>query len=130
MANDKPLQKILYVDDEPDISEIVKLSLERLGGFDVAVCYNGKEALTKIAEIMPDMLLMDVMMPEMDGPTALREIRKDERYKHIPIVFVTAKVQPYEIEHFRQLGAADVIAKPFDPMELSKQIEEIWRKSN
>ena len=128
MSNDRSLQKILYVDDEPDISEIVKLSLERLGGFTVEVCYNGKEALKKIAEVMPDMLLMDVMMPEMDGPTALREIRRDDRYNHIPVVFVTAKVQPYEIEQFRQLGAEDVIAKPFDPMELSKQIELIWKR--
>lgn len=125
--NDKVLKKILYVDDEPDISEIVKLSLERLGGLDVEVAYNGKEALDKISDVMPDMLLLDVMMPEMDGPTTLRELRKDERYNHIPVVFVTAKVQPYEIDHFRQLGAADVIAKPFDPLELSSQIKTIWQ---
>lgn len=127
MADSGGLKKILYVDDEPDISEIVKLSLERLGGYEVSVCANGKQALEMAPGFAPDMILLDVMMPEMDGPTALQELRKQEQFKEVPIVFVTAKVQPYEIEHFHEIGAADVIAKPFDPITLSDQIEAIWQ---
>lgn len=126
MADSDGLEKILYVDDEPDISEIVKLSLERLGGYEVSVCGNGKQALEMAPGFAPDMILLDVMMPEMDGPTTLQELRKLEQFNEVPVVFVTAKVQPYEIEHFREIGAADVIAKPFDPLTLSDQVERIW----
>jgi len=126
VIEDKNLKRILYVDDEPDIAEIVKLSLEKIGGFEVRVCDNGKEALKVIPEFMPDMVLLDVMMPEMDGPSTLTELKGMEGFSDIPVVFVTAKVQPYEVQHFRQIGAADVIAKPFDPLTLSNQIRDIW----
>jgi CheY-like chemotaxis protein len=130
MSHRNSLGKILYVDDEPDILEIVKLALERIGGFEVEVSANGKEALERISEVSPDLILMDVMMPGMDGPTTLAEMRRNPQCKHIPVIFITAKVQSLEIGQLRQLGALDVIAKPFDPIELSSQIEAIWRKAS
>ena len=120
------LKKILYVDDEPDIATIAKLALETVGGFDVSICENGKSALEQIEGLDPDLVLLDVMMPDMDGPTTLMELRRLPAFKHTPVVFMTAKVQPSEILHYKELGAVDVIPKPFDPMALSDQVRHLW----
>jgi len=121
-----PLSKILYVEDEPDIQAIAKLALETIGGFSLEVCSSGTEAIEKGPQFQPDLILMDVMMPGMDGPTTLMELRKDVSLSNTPVVFMTAKVQPQEIAEFKELGAIEVIAKPFDPMTLSEQINSIW----
>jgi len=121
-----PLSKILYVEDEPDIQAIAKLALETIGGFALEVCSSGTEAIEKGPQFQPDLILMDVMMPGMDGPTTLMELRKDVSLSNTPVVFMTAKVQPQEIAEFKELGAIEVIAKPFDPMTLSEQINSIW----
>jgi len=120
------LQTILYVEDEPDIQAIAELSLSVVGGFTVTLCSSGAEALEKAPETTPDMILLDVMMPEMDGPTTLAKLREFEVLANTPIVFLTAKAMSEDVEKLMALGAADVIAKPFDPMTLPDKIREIW----
>ncbi|MBF0472033.1 MAG: response regulator [Gammaproteobacteria bacterium] len=120
------LQRILHVDDEPDIQEVASMTLEAIGGFTVVTCNSGSEALERVAEVNPDIILLDVMMPGMDGPTTLKELRKREDVAAIPVIFMTAKVQSHEIDGYIELGAAGVITKPFDPMELSDKVREIW----
>jgi len=122
------LKKILYVEDEPDIQMIARVALENVGGFELCVCSSGAEALEKAAEFGPDLLLLDVMMPGMDGPTTLTELRKIPQLASTPVMFMTAKVQPQEVEYLKSLNVADVIAKPFDPMALANSIHDSWAK--
>jgi len=124
---DRELNKILYVEDEPDIAQVAKLALETVGGFSIESCENGKVALEKGPEFQPDLVLMDVMMPEMDGPTALREMQNMPEMQNVPIIFMTAKVQPSEIAEYKEMGAVDVIPKPFDPMTLADQVRQVWK---
>ena len=123
---DRELTKILYVEDEPDIAQVAQLALETVGGFTLEICENGQIALDKGPAFKPDLVLMDVMMPEMDGPTALKEMQKMPEFEGVPVIFMTAKVQPSEIEEYKTLGAVDVIPKPFDPMALAEQVKEVW----
>lgn len=124
------LQRILYIEDEPDIQRVVKIALEALGGFTVDVCSSGAEALRHSEQAPPpDLILLDVMMPEMDGPTTLRQLRALPALAHTPVIFMTAKVQPEEIAHFKALGALAVIAKPFDPMTLVQTLRDAWNGS-
>lgn len=122
------LQKILYVEDEPDIQAVTKLALEEIGGFTLEVCSNGDEALSKASAFAPDLLLLDVMMPGMDGPSTLKALREISGTSTTPAIFMTAKVQPHEVQEYKDLGAIDVIAKPFDPMTLSDNLRSIWAK--
>lgn len=121
-----PLNKILYAEDDEDIREIVTLALETFGDFEVISCSSGKEALENVKIFEPDLILLDVMMPGLDGPTVLKKIRGMPKTKSIPVVFMTAKVMEKEIQRFKDLGAQEVIIKPFDPRKLSVQILEIW----
>jgi two-component system OmpR family response regulator len=121
------LQRILYVEDEPDIQAVARIALETVGGFTVQICNSGEDALQAAVEFAPDLLLLDVMMPGMDGPTTLKELRNLPQLQNTPAVFMTAKVQPQEVEQFKSYGALDVIAKPFDPMALSSQIAAVWQ---
>lgn len=120
------LPRILYVEDEPDIQAVAKLALEMVGGFEVKVCSSGEEALSEVDAFAPDMILLDVMMPGMDGPSTLQALREKPSFAQTPVAFMTAKVQPAEVAHYRSLGARDVIAKPFDPMTLASQVKAIW----
>lgn len=120
------LKKILLAEDEPDIRLVTRMSLEKLGGFQVEPCESGVVALHRIGEFVPELILLDVMMPEMDGPTTLMNIRKMEEFSKTPVIFLTAKVQPHEIRHYKDLGALDVITKPFEPVLLASQIRELW----
>ncbi|ALP53538.1 hypothetical protein Tel_10535 [Candidatus Tenderia electrophaga] len=122
------LNKILYVEDEPDIQAVARIALESVGGFELQVCSGGEEAIRTAAGFAPDLLLLDVMMPGMDGPTTLARLRKLEGLEDTPALFMTAKVQPQEIEHFKSLGAIEVIAKPFDPMSLADKLRRVWRQ--
>lgn len=124
------LKKILLVEDEPDIQIVARLALENVGGFAVEVCSSGMEAIEKAAGLEVDLILLDVLMPEMDGPTTLRELRKVQELTQIPVIFLTAKVQAHEVEQYRRMGALDVIPKPFDPMALSQSVKEIWARSS
>lgn len=120
------LSKILYVEDEPDIQTVARLSLESLGGFTVEICSSGEEALARAPLFEPDLILLDVMMPGMDGPTTLRRLREISSLSAVPVVFMTAKAQPQEIQHFKELGALGVITKPFDPMALPTEVRTLW----
>ncbi|MAA64554.1 MAG: hypothetical protein CL581_07240 [Alteromonadaceae bacterium] len=122
------LQRVLYVEDEPSIQAVAQLALEAVGGFTVKVCSSGEAALEEVVGFGPDIILLDVMMPGMDGPQTMRALREISELDDIPIVFVTAKVQPAEIESYLRMGVADVIAKPFDPMTLSDKVREIWQR--
>ena len=124
------LKKILYVEDEPDIQMIARVALENVGGFELLVCSSGAEAVEKAAAFAPDMFLLDVMMPGMDGPTTLAELRKIPQLANTPVMFMTAKVQPQEVEFLKSLNVAEVIAKPFDPMGLANNIRESWAKAS
>ena len=120
------LSRILLVEDDPDIQAVARLALEDVGGFTVEVCDGGEDALQKLKRFTPDLILLDVMMPGMDGPQTLQELRRRSETATTPVIFVTAKVQTSEKEAYRELGAVDVIAKPFDPMELAGTVQEIW----
>lgn len=123
---DSALQNILYVEDEPDIQRIVKLALELVAGIRVISCSSGAEAIARANEVPFDLILLDVMMPQMDGPTTLSRLREIPSLKNTPVVFMTAKAHPSEVAHFKSLGARDVIAKPFDPMTLADTLRGIW----
>lgn len=122
------LERILYAEDEPDIQQVALLALEVVGGYNLKTCNSGLEAVAQVEAFAPQLLLFDVMMPDMDGPTALARIRELDAYKDTTAIFMTAKVQPNEVQGYRDMGAVDVIAKPFDPMMLAAQIQEIWEK--
>lgn len=125
---DKELKTILYAEDERDIRDVAQIALEDVGGFTVRYCVDGREALNAAKELVPDLLLLDVMMPEMDGPATLRELRKLPEFINIPAIFMTAKIQTNEILEYKSLGVVDVIAKPFDPMTLADTIRMAWNK--
>jgi two-component system, OmpR family, response regulator len=114
--------RVLIVDDENDVRRIVKLSLTRLGGMEVHEAENGFHCLESVAGIRPDLILLDVMMPGMDGPSTLRALREEPETAHIPVIFVTAKAQRFETDSLCRLGAAGVVAKPFDPRRLTEEI--------
>ena len=120
------LQKVLLVEDETDIQQIAHVALEMVGGLEVAICSGGAEALEIVRRFAPDLILLDVMMPHMDGPETLRQLREMEEFRDTPIVFMTAKVQPDEVNTYRALGVVDVVSKPFDPMTLASQVRAIY----
>jgi CheY-like chemotaxis protein/HPt (histidine-containing phosphotransfer) domain-containing protein len=114
--------RILHVDDEPDIREVVELSLGLDPDFTVRSCGSGREALLVAADWQPDFILLDVMMPAMDGPETLVQLRENARSADIPVIFMTARAQAREVDRFRSLGAVGVIPKPFDPMTLAASV--------
>jgi CheY-like chemotaxis protein len=120
------LREILYVDDEPDIREIVQMALGLMPALSVSTADSGIRALQSMQESKPDLVLLDVMMPNMDGPTTLQQMRSQPELQAIPVIFMTAKAMPQEVARFRALGAAAVIAKPFDPMLLAEHVMAIW----
>ncbi len=125
--NSQKLGKILLVEDEKDIRTVAQLALESVGGFELKLCESGTMALETVSEFQPDLFLLDVMMPGLDGPSTLKELRKIAGFENTPAIFMTAKVQPHEVEELKALGAIEVIAKPFDPMALSGQIQTCWQ---
>ena len=126
--SDAALHRILYVEDDADIRKIVSMSLEMVGDYTVAACGSCADALEVVDDFSPDLLLLDVMMPEVDGPSTLRELRKCESASDAPAVFITAKVQAGDMASYQRLGVVDVIVKPFDPMVLSERIARIWQQ--
>ena len=124
------LQKILYVEDDPDIQMVARMALETVGGFTLEACLSGQEALDKAVGFQPDLLLLDVQMPGMDGVTTLQALRKLPGFADVPAIFMTAKVMPSDIQHYRECGALDVIPKPFNPMELAVQVRAVWETAN
>jgi CheY-like chemotaxis protein len=119
--------RILYVDDEPDIREIVELSLGLDPALWVRSCASGTEALATAADWSPNMILCDVMMPVMDGPAMLVRLRGCAQTVNTPFVFMTSRARTREIAHFKSLGAIGVIVKPFDPMTLADSVRRYLR---
>ncbi len=121
--------KILYAEDEEILQKVVKYSLETFGDFKVETCDDGETAIAAVESFQPDMIILDVMMPGMDGLLAFEEIRKLPKAEGKPIAFMTARIQPDEVEVYRKLGADNVIGKPFDPGELPKIVLEIFKNA-
>ncbi len=119
------VKSVLLVDDEPDIRKIGAMSLERVGKLEVRTAASGAEALRLARERAPDVILLDVMMPELDGPATLEALRRDPTTASIAVIFVTAKVQKHEIERWLAAGAIGVIRKPFDPMTLPNEVRAL-----
>jgi CheY-like chemotaxis protein len=115
--------RVLYVDDEADIRTIASMALELDPDFEVRTESSGADALVTAAEWRPDAILLDVMMPSMDGPTTLSRLRENADTSAIPVIFITARAQAQELQHFISLGALDVITKPFDPMSLAATVK-------
>ncbi|TRO19839.1 response regulator [Ectopseudomonas mendocina] len=124
------LKRILHVEDDPSIQAVAKVALEAVGGFQVLSCASGQDALDQVQGFAPDFILLDVMMPDMDGPKTLELIGQLVDTARIPVAFMTAKVQPDEVAHYHSLGAHGVIIKPFDPMQLAAQVRQIWNQRN
>ena len=122
------LSRILYVEDDADIREIVKMSLEMVGKYQVAACGSCADALDVVDDFDPELLLLDVMMPGVDGPETLHVLRLRESAATVPAIFITAKVQAGDMARYKDIGVLDVIVKPFDPIRLPEQIEETWQR--
>jgi DNA-binding response OmpR family regulator len=121
------LQRILLADDEPDILEISRIALETVGGFEVSVCSSGTKLLERLSEFKPDLVIVDVLMPDMTGPEVFEEIRRRPEFDEVPVIYLTGVIQVEELEDLRKTGVADVILKPFDPMTLADRINGVWR---
>ncbi len=121
--------QILHVEDDPDIREIAKISFELSGDFVLTQCASGEEALIVVQDFVPDLLLLDVMMPGMDGRQTLKKMREMPHLKEIPVIFLTARVQPSEEKELLDLGAEKVIIKPFDPLELSSDVQSVLNQT-
>jgi CheY-like chemotaxis protein len=119
------IRKVLLVDDEDDIRTIGQLSLSRVGGWQTVLAASGAEALARAAAEQPDLILLDVMMPGMDGPTTLGQLRAQASTAQTPVIFMTAKIQKQEVARYLELGAVGVIGKPFDPMTLPAEIKKL-----
>lgn len=124
------LQRILVADDEPDILEIAKIALETVGGFEVSTCSSGKRLLERLPEFEPDLVIVDVLMPDMTGPEVFEEIRRRPEYDEVPVIYLTGVIQEEELEDLRETGVADIILKPFDPMTLADRINGVWKGSH
>jgi two-component system OmpR family response regulator len=122
------LKKILFVDDDEDIHFIVKLCLRDIPGVEFRSAFSGEEALKIAMDFKPDLILLDVMMPKMDGIATLKAIKLLPTLAMTPVVFLTAKVQKNEVEEYLKSGILDVIVKPFDPSTLAQLLQQIWNK--
>lgn len=116
------LHKVMLVEDDPDIQVVARMSLKMCGIPNVVVVNNGEECLAKVGEVHPDLILLDVMMPKLDGYETCRRLKADAATKDIPVIFLTAKAQQFEVKHGLELGAVGYLVKPFDPTTLHKEI--------
>ncbi len=124
------LEKILCIEDQLDIQAVVKVALESVGKLTVKTCDSGQQALREVLEFEPDLILLDVMMPGLDGPSTLSALRKIPETVETPVIFMTAKVMDSEVQSYKEMGAIGVIAKPFDPINLASQVRAIWEQRN
>jgi two-component system, OmpR family, response regulator len=122
------LKRIMVIEDDPHLLMITRIGLERVGGFEVNACNSGKEALSSLSAFHPDLVLLDVMMPGMDGIATLKALRGTPEAASVPVVFMTARAQKAEIETYLALGAAGVISKPFDPVTISETLLDLWQR--
>jgi two-component system, OmpR family, response regulator len=121
-----PLNRVCYVEDDEDIQRIVRMSLERIGKLTVQVVSDPMLAIDAIKDFKPDLVMLDWMMPGMDGPTLFRKMRETPEVRDLPVVFITAKASSAEMDELRAMGAAGAISKPFSPKDLPDQLRNIW----
>jgi CheY-like chemotaxis protein len=124
---DRPLNKVCYVEDDEDIQRIVRMSLERVGKMSVEIVGDPAKAIDAMIAFGPDLVMLDWMMPGMDGPTLFRKMRELPQTKDLPVVFITAKASSAELNELRAMGAAGAISKPFSPKDLPGQLRAIWQ---
>jgi two-component system, OmpR family, response regulator len=122
----QPLNRICYVEDDEDIQRIVRMSLERVGKMTVEVVSDPMVAIERMIAFKPDLVMLDWMMPGMDGPTLFQKMRETPETMNLPVVFITAKATQRELEELRTKGAAGTIVKPFSPKDLPGQLRAIW----
>ena len=120
-------KRILIVDDEDDIREVAQVSLELVGHFDVLTAASGRAGVERARSGQPDAILLDVMMPDMDGPSTLAQLRADPATRDIPVLFLTAKTQTAERTRLAELGVAGILTKPFDPLKLAGDVASALR---
>ena len=125
---DRPLNRICYVEDDVDIQRIVRLSLEKIGKMTVEIVGDPLVAIDAITRFGPDLVMLDWMMPGLDGPALYRKMKEKPETSALPVVFITAKASPKELEELTRMGAAGTISKPFSPRDLPDQLREIWKK--
>lgn len=124
--NEPSLRRVMHVEDDDDIREITRMALEAFGMLDVCSCASGAEALAAIDDYMPDLLLIDVMMPDMDGPAVLEALRRRGAGRDVPAIFVTAKAAEGEHQALKREGVVGIITKPFDPVSLADEVKSLW----
>ena len=122
----QPLTRVCYVEDDVDIQKIVRMSLERIGKMTVEVIGDPLAAIEVIKAFKPELVMLDWMMPAMDGPTLYRKMKQVPEVRDLPVVFITAKASQRELDELRALGAAGTISKPFSPKDLPVQLRAIW----
>jgi len=125
-----PLKCVLCVDDEEDFQSIIRVSLERLGGIKTHFCTDPENAMARAREVKPDLILLDLLMPGLDGATLFKRLREDAELARIPVVFLTAVITGPEARNLNLLGAAGVLVKPFDVLELPRKLSAIWNSLN
>ena len=123
------LSRILYIDDDADMRMLVKSTLENTGDMHVTICDSAMEMLETAIEHKPQMIVLDVMMPVMNGREVLKEIRNDPRIAHVPVIFLTAQDSPGEVKELLASGVSGLIHKPFDLVKLPDQIRDLWKKT-
>lgn len=123
------LERIVFVEDDPDVTALIDIALTTIGRMSVVGFSSGYTAIKEAALQKPQLILLDVMMPDIDGPETLKGLRAQSALADLPVIFLTAKVQPREVQRLRDLGAIAVIAKPFNPMTLADQLRSIWQEA-
>ncbi len=118
-------KSLLLIDDEPNLASVIAVCLESFKSWSVRVTNSGKEALSIVESLNPDAILLDVMMPEMDGIQVYQQLQTNSQTQNIPVILLTAKVQTSDLEQFAKLGVAGTIAKPFDPIAIADQIAQL-----
>ena len=123
------IKKILLIDDDPDVRRIGSMSLRKLGGFEVLLAASGAEGLVMAEQLLPDLILLDFIMPGLDGMVTIAELKKSPMAKGIPVIFLTGAQEPSPPEKFREVGAIGIICKPIDPLRLPTQARELVEAS-
>lgn len=125
---DRPLSRICYVEDDEDIQRIVRMSLERVGKMTVEVVGDPTMAIEAMTAFKPDLVMLDWMMPKMDGPTLFKQMKLRPETRSLPVVFITARAAQRDLDELTAMGAVGTISKPFSPKDLPDQLREIWKK--
>lgn len=122
----RPLKRILHVEDVPSIQVVTRIALEKLGGFEVLSCGSGQQALDEVLAFAPDMILLDIMLPQMDGMELLRQLAQRVDLRQIAVVLLTGQQELAELDELKHLGVRRLLHKPFDPLQLAEQLRDIW----